>query len=117
MRNLLGYSIAAMDVATRPKSQKRSPEKQAAINAQTAQMRLYQFTACPFCIKTRRGIHKLGLNIQTMDAMSDPQARKELQVEGGKVQVPCLRIEEEGKPDTWMYESGDILNYLQEKFG
>ena len=117
IRNALGYTIAAMDVVTRTKPAKRSAESQAVIDQQTAQMSLYQFTACPFCIKARRGIHKLGLKIQTMDAMNDSQARNDLQVQGGKVQVPCLRIKEAGKPDVWMYESGDILSYLQQRFG
>ncbi|KEI69798.1 glutaredoxin family protein [Endozoicomonas elysicola] len=117
IRNVLGYGIAAADKLTRPKAMARSPEQQAQVNAQTANMTLYQFKACPFCIKTRRAIHKLGLNIQTKDAMNDAQARNELQQMGGKVQVPCLRIQEEGKDDTWMYESGDISHYLQKRFG
>ena len=117
IRNVLGYSIAAVDKLTRPTAIARSPEQQAQVNAQTANITLYQFKACPFCIKARRAIHKLGLNIQTVDAMNDAQARNELQQLGGKVQVPCLRIQEEGKDDTWMYESGDIIQYLQKKFG
>ena len=117
IRNVLGYGIAAADKLTRPKAMARSPEQQAQVNAQTANMTLYQFKACPFCIKARRAIHKLGLNIPTVDAMNDAQARNELQQMGGKVQVPCLRILEEGKDDTWMYESGDIIQYLQKRFG
>ncbi len=117
IRNVLGYGIAAADKLTRPKAMARSPEQQAQVNAQTANMTLYQFKACPFCIKAHRAIHKLGLNIQTVDAMNDAQARNELQQMGGKVQVPCLRILEEGKDDTWMYESGDIIQYLQKRFG
>ena len=117
IRNVLGYGIAAVDKLTRPAAMARSPEQQAQVNAQTANMTLYQFKACPFCIKARRAIHKLGLNIQTVDAMNDAQARNELQQLGGKVQVPCLRIQEEGQDDIWMYESGDIIQYLQKKFG
>ncbi|WP_422490598.1 glutaredoxin family protein [Endozoicomonas sp. ALE010] len=117
IRNVLGYGIAAADKLTRPKAMARSPEQQARVDAQTADMTLYQFTACPFCIKTRRAIHILGLNIQTLDAMNDTQARNALQQMGGKVQVPCLRIQEAGKDDIWMYESGDIIQYLQKSFG
>lgn len=117
IRNILGYSIAAVDRVTRPKPTKRLPEQQALVDAQTADMTLYQFMACPFCIKTRRGIHKLGLNIQTLDAMNNAQARSELQQMGGKTQVPCLRIQEEGKDDAWLYESSEIIQYLEQKFG
>ncbi|HAI96784.1 MAG TPA: glutaredoxin, partial [Methylococcaceae bacterium] len=34
---------------------------------------------------------------------------------GGKLKVPCLRIEEDGKV-SWMYESSDIINYLEDRF-
>ncbi|USE36710.1 glutaredoxin [Endozoicomonas sp. SCSIO W0465] len=117
IRNVLGCGIVVADKLTRPKAIVRSPEQQARVDAQTANMSLYQFKACPFCVKTRRAIHKLGLNIQTMDAMNDAQARNELQQMGGKIQVPCLRIQEADKDDTWMYESDDIILYLHKQFG
>lgn len=50
------------------------------------------------------------------DAKSDPQHRQALQEGGGRVKVPCLRIEEDGKV-TWMYESKDIIGYLEKRFG
>lgn len=117
IRNVLNYSIAVVDKLTRPKAMTRSTKQQAQVNVQTANMVLYQFKACPFCIKTHRAIHKLGLNIQTMDAMNNSQARNELQQIGGKIQVPCLRIQKEGQDDTWMYGTGNIIQYLQKKFG
>jgi len=116
VRNTLGYTIAGVDLATRGKGQKRSAEEQAKVDAQTSHMALYQFTACPFCIKTRRAIHKLGLNIEKRDAMNNAQARADLEQQGGKIKVPCLRISEPGKDDIWMYESGDIIAYLQQRF-
>lgn len=33
---------------------------------------------------------------------------------GGKGQVPCLRIEDESGSVSWMYESGDILRYINQ---
>jgi glutaredoxin len=117
VRNTLGYSIAAVDIMTRLPAKKRPANEQALVDAETQQLALYQFTACPFCIKTRRAIHKLGLTIETRDAMNDAQSRSELEQQGGKVKVPCLRISEAGKADVWMYESGDIISYLQQRFG
>lgn len=117
VRNGLGYTIAGIDLATRGKGLKRSAADQAAVDAELKNMALYQFTACPFCIKTRRAIHKLGLKIETRDAMNNAKARSELEQQGGKVKVPCLRISKEGEDDTWMYESGDIIAYLQQRFG
>lgn len=116
-RNALGYSIAALDLISRGKGQQRPATKQADVDAQTASMALYQFTACPFCIKTRRAIHRLGLTIEKRNAMNNASARRELEQQGGKIKVPCLRITQPGKDDIWMYESGDIIAYLQQRFG
>jgi hypothetical protein len=35
--------------------------------------------------------------------------------QGGKIKVPCLRIEENGQT-TWMYESKVIIDYLDKRF-
>lgn len=116
VRNVLGYSIAAVDLATRGKALKRSAEDQAKVDAELKNMALYHFPACPFCIKTRRAMYKLGLKTEVRDAMNDAQARSDLEQQGGKIQVPCLRISEPGKDDVWLYESGDIISFLQKKF-
>lgn len=116
-RNVLGYSIAAVDLLTRGKGLKRSDEDQAKVDVELKNMALYQFTVCPFCIKTRRAMHKLGLKVETRNASGNNQARKDLEQQGGKIQVPCLRISEAGKDDVWMYESGQIIQYLEQRFG
>ena len=54
---------------------------------------LYQFHACPFCVKIRRYLRKNSLNIDIRDAKNDKKYRSELKELGGKIQVPCLRIE------------------------
>jgi len=76
---------------------------------------LYQFHACPFCVKTRRTLHRLNVPVALRDAKNDPVHRQALQEGGGRVKVPCLRIEEAGKV-TWMYESKAIIAYLDERF-
>lgn len=45
---------------------------------------------------------------------SDHGRRMELVQGGGKGQVPCLRIETEQGEVRWMYESDDIIKYIQE---
>ena len=50
--------------------------------------------------------------METRDAKNNEAYRQELAEQGGKVKVPCLRIEEQGKV-TWMYESSDIVAFLQ----
>ncbi|WP_454675962.1 glutaredoxin family protein [Achromobacter marplatensis] len=111
----LGQLIVAGDALTRPRPQKRSPQGQAAVNKDTAALSLYQFHACPFCVKTRRAMHRLNVPVALHDAKRDPQAREQLLAGGGKVKVPCLRIEEAGGT-RWMYESSDIIAYLEQRF-
>lgn|GEM_PF-5453894 len=40
----------------------------------------------------------------------------ELIAEGGRVMVPCLRIEE-GVEAKWLYDSNDIIRFLNTRFG
>ncbi|MGW9065704.1 glutaredoxin family protein [Achromobacter animicus] len=111
----LGQIIVLGDALTRPRPQKRSPQGQAAVNADAAALSLYQFHACPFCVKTRRAMHRLNVPVALKDAKNDPEARAALQAGGGKVKVPCLRIED-ADGTRWMYESNDIIAYLEKRF-
>ncbi|RTZ61660.1 MAG: glutaredoxin [Gammaproteobacteria bacterium] len=115
LRNGLGALIVGIDKLTRPTPLERSPEKQAEVEQQLQNMSIYQFTGCPFCVKTRRAMHRLNLPIAYRDAKQSPW-REELERGGGKVQVPCLRIDEDGET-RWMYESSDINQYMEERFG
>ncbi len=111
----LGQLIVAGDALTRPRPQKRSPQGQATVNKEAAALALFQFHACPFCVKTRRAMHRLNVPVALHDAKADPQAREQLLAGGGKVKVPCLRIEEAGGT-RWMYESSEIIAYLEKRF-
>tara|TARA_R110000868_G_scaffold395130_3_gene666696 strand:+ start:330 stop:710 length:381 start_codon:yes stop_codon:yes gene_type:complete len=116
IRNFLGYIIVLIDFITRPRKLKRSVEAQQQVENDIKSMALYQFFACPFCIKTRRALHRLNLPIQTRNATQGSSYRTELEQQGGKVQVPCLKITAEGQ-DTWLYESSEIISYLEQRFG
>ena len=115
LREGLGRIIIFIDFITRPKPIQRSEEDQARVDEEAASLSLYQFYACPFCVRTRRAIHRLNLPIQTRDAQNNPVDRQALQDGGGEIKVPCLRIEEEGET-RWMYESMDIIEYLEQRF-
>lgn len=111
----LGQLIVLGDALTRPRPQQRSAQGQAAVNTDAAALSLYQFHACPFCVKTRRAMHRLNVPVALHDAKNDPVAREQLLAGGGKVKVPCLRIEESGGT-RWMYESNEIIAYLDKRF-
>ncbi len=116
VRWVLGQIIIFIDWITRPKQMQRSAEAQKNVDAQTANMALYHFQQCPFCVKTRRQIHRLALNIENRDARNDPKWNQELISEGGKYQVPCLKITAEDGTVQWMYESSEINQYLEDNF-
>jgi len=94
----------------------RSVDAQTEVDQQTQSLVLYQFKQCPFCVKTRRQIHRLGLNIEKRDARNDAKWNQELVNEGGKYQVPCLKITEDDGVVEWLYESTEINQYLDKKF-
>lgn len=95
----------------------REPMVQQSIDRETAYMAIYEYRACPFCMKTRRALRRLSLKIELRDALNNPEHKKDLLEKGGKTQVPCLRIISEDGNDRWMYESRDIINFLEEKYG
>ena len=116
VRWLLSQIIIFIDWLTRPKPMQRSVEAQAEVDQKTRNMALYHFQMCPFCVKTRRQIHRLALNIENRDARNDPQWNQELINDGGKYQVPCLKITTADGSVQWMYESTEINQYLDDKF-
>ncbi len=116
-RNGLGAIIAFVSWIIPVNKVKRTVEQQKEVDAQTENIELYQFFGCPFCIKTRRVIRRLNLNIIARDAQNRQGVfRAELLKETGKTQVPCLKITENGKVE-WMSETVKIIEYLEKRFG
>lgn len=116
-RWIVGRGVLLYEVLTRGEARQRSTEEQAKVDAEAAKLALYEFKACPFCMKVRKVMHRQALTIETRDARRNQQWGDELRAQGGAFKVPCLRISEEGKPDEWMYESADIMRYLETRFG
>ena len=115
IRMILGKIILTLDAVFTPKSMHRTPEQQAAVDAKTKSLVIYQLVACPFCVKVRREVKRLGLNI-TFKNVEEPTNQAELMAGGKQDQVPCLRITSSDGSVKWMYESGDINAYLAQNF-
>ena len=112
----LGQIIIFLDWISGPTPPAHSAEVQQKLDAETAHLKLYQFQQCPFCVRTRRNIRGLGLNIETRDARNDPRWKSELVEQGGRYQVPCLRIDKGDENVEWLYESKNIIQYLDQRF-
>ena len=113
IRWILGRIILLVDFLTAPRGVKRSPEAQQKVEQAIDGLSLYQFQACPFCVKVRRELKRQSLPLELRDAKQSDH-KSALEQGGGWVKVPCLRIEEAGDV-RWMYESSDIISYLQQR--
>ena len=116
IRFFLGKLILLFNWIFSPRAAKRDPELQAAVDQQTKALHLYQYEACPFCVKVRRAMKRQSLKIETRDVKRSHSARDELLAGGGDLKVPCLRIEDDQGQTEWMYESSDIISYLEHRF-
>lgn len=116
LRLVLGPFILLWEMVTTPKGIVRPAEQQQQIDLQCRSLALYQFKTCPFCIKVRRTMRGLSLNIELRDAQHDPQHREALLQDGGQIKTPCLRITDAQGNSQWMYESDDIIKYLRQRF-
>ena len=94
----------------------RTPEQQAEVERRAQHLTLYHRPTCPFCMRVFIALARLDVPIQRRNITTDAEARTELVSGGGRQQVPCLRIEESGGT-RWLYESADIIAYLEAQFG
>ncbi len=47
---------------------------------------------------------------------NNEEHRAALLAGGGRIKVPCLRIDNENGETQWMYESADIMSFLESKY-
>lgn len=116
LRIVIAPLILLWEFVTTPKGVVRSPHAQRQIDAECSNLALYQFKTCPFCVKVRREISRLSLNIDLLDAQHSEPNRAVLLQGGGKVVVPCLKITNAQGQIEWMYESDQIIQYLHTRF-
>lgn len=91
------------------------PKKLKQIQRECEKLTLYYFPGCPFCQVTLARARRMGLTLPRKNIHRDPDAMHELIEGGGKKTVPCLRIRgSEGIQ--WLYESTDIIRYLESRF-
>jgi glutaredoxin len=115
IRYIVGKILLFLNSLTLPSPVKRDSVDQKRVETELKKYSLYQYMACPFCIKVRRALHRLNLQMEIRDAKEAPH-KADLNLGGGRSMVPCLRIEEDGQVN-WMYESSEIITFLDQKFG
>jgi glutaredoxin len=115
IRFIVGRIILLLDFLTSPSPVIRIREDQDRVDAAVTGLSLYQFKACPFCVKVRRHMRRRSIKIELKDAKIDLLIKEELIREGGKHKVPCLRIAEGNKEVQWLYSSDEICRFLDAK--
>lgn len=116
IRFVAGPIILFLDRITTPKGVERPPGQQALVDQRTQNLALYQFKTCPFCIRVRRTMTRLSLDVEKRDAQFNQQNRTDLLQGGGVIKVPCLKITGDDGQVTWLYESDKIIACLQAQF-
>jgi glutaredoxin len=116
LRIVLGPFMLLWEWLSRPRGIVRAAEAQAEVDRQCRNLVLYEFRTCPFCIKVRQEMRRLSLAIERRDAQHEGPHRNELVAGGGRAMVPCLRITEGSGEVRWLYESGQIIDFLRQRF-
>jgi len=80
-----------------------------------SRLALYMRPSCPFCVRVTDYCRDAGLLLETRN-IGQGEHLEALMVGGGKRQVPCLRIQDATGRSHWLYESLDIIAYLQQQF-
>jgi glutaredoxin len=114
VRRVLGPFLLLWERLTTPRGIVRGAEAQARLDALTRNLVLYQYRTCPFCMKVRKALARLSLQVERRDAQHDPESRRELELQGGRIKVPCLRITAADGSRRWLYESAAIIRHLEE---
>jgi glutaredoxin len=78
---------------------------------------LYHFDGCPFCLRVRRAIDLLGVDVELRSIYEEREHLDALMTARGRATVPVLRITGPDGEDRWMPESADIVRYLQATYG
>jgi glutaredoxin len=116
VRILLGPVMLLKEKLTQPKGVVRLQAAQQSVDQQCQSLALYQYKTCPFCMKVRKEVARLSLNIQKIDAQPQGADRDALTRDGGQTKVPCLRITDAAGKSQWLYDSEKIVGYLRGRF-
>ncbi len=80
-------------------------------------LELYQKESCPYCAKVRKKMEELDLDYICRSSVKGSPKRDILQKLGGQQMVPFLVDTKDPANPVMMYESADIIAYLEKTYG
>lgn len=75
---------------------------------------LYHYQSCPFCVMTTHAIDQMNIDVERRDIQLEQEHYQALLKGGGNTQVPCLLIEKNDGEAHWLFESMDIIAFVQQ---
>jgi glutaredoxin len=87
--------------------------RKSATTSQIEALSLYYYDSCPFSQMTLKALKQTGLDVELRNIQRQPHYRSELIKQGGRAQVPCLRLDLADGKTTWLYESRDIIHFMR----
>jgi glutaredoxin len=115
LRRLAGLAVGVAGWLTRPTPIERSPQELRLLAGEIKRLRIYDYPNCPRSLKLRQTLHRLNLDIQYCDIRKCQVHRDNLLAELGRVDAPCLRIEDAGRV-SWLCDAEQIVAYLNQRF-
>jgi glutathione S-transferase len=106
--NTLGSALASLSRPRGRQVRRPRPEQPPEL------LELYNFEASPYCRKVREALNELDLDYLVKNVAKKSHRRPELVARGGKMMVPYLIDPNTG---TELYESDDIVAYLEATYG
>ncbi len=83
--------------------------------ARADDLALYHYDTCGYCLRVRRALYELGVEVDMRNINQSPEHLRALVEARGQRTVPVLRIRHEDG-DEWLAESSDIVAYLRKRF-
>lgn len=80
-------------------------------------LELYQKESCPYCAKVRKKMEELDIDYICRTSLKGSKKREILKKLGGQEMIPFLVDTSEPNNLVMMYESEDIIAYLEKKYG
>lgn len=74
---------------------------------------LYYYDSCPYCQRVLHALPNLKVDVEKRNVKNEPQWHQEKLAATGSSQVPCLKITDDSGKEQWMFESADIIRFLQ----
>lgn len=107
---MLSKILNSLSSLTSQKNESNTPD----ITPDFEDLALYYRTTCPFCRFVMSFMKSNNIVLDMRNITTEQTHLDALVQQGGKRQVPCLRIRNE-HGDKWLYESADITDYLEKR--